>query len=66
MGWGRSTVGAPCRPRFSLGITGVASSLWGVIWGQQGQALVTLPHVCVCVCELLAVFRKDMIKGEEG
>ena len=22
--------------------------------------------VCVCVCELLAVFRKDMIKGEEG
>ena len=41
--------GVPCRPRFSLGITGVAPSLWGVIWGQQGQTVLSLHCVCVCV-----------------
>ena len=39
--------GVPGRPRFSLRITGVAPSLSGVIWGQQGQTVLTLHCVCV-------------------
>ena len=49
-GWGRPTVGDALQAEVQPGYYRCSPSLRVVIWGQQGQAVVTLPCVCVCVC----------------